>query len=169
MKIKGIGFDIDGTLYNNTFMYHLYYSALLLSIPRLVWHYGRTRNRIRGVRPVDNFRRLQAGLIAEDMRKPEPEVRARVERHLYEDWEKSFRIIRPFPHIAGGLAGLRRDGYRLGVLSDFPVQNKLKFLGLEDWDCSFTLRRNRLPEAASGALPGACGPPRPSARGDPCM
>jgi len=33
---------------------------------------------------------------------------------------------------------LREKGYKLGVMSDFPVQNKLKFLGLEDWDCSFT-------------------------------
>ena len=137
MNIKGIGFDIDGTLYNNFFMYICSIPSFIKH-PRLLWHFGKVRSEIRDIRPVENYRRLQAGLIAESMKKSEVEIRARVENHLYEDWEKSFRIIRPLPGIKEGLIKLRKEGYTLGVLSDFPVQNKLKFLGLEDWDCSFT-------------------------------
>lgn len=137
MNIKGIGFDIDGTLYNNCFMY-------ICSIPSLIKHplllsrFGKVRSEIRKHRPVENYRRLQAGLIAESMGKSEVEIRARVEKHLYEDWEKSFRIIKPLKGLDEGLRKLRAKGYTLGVLSDFPVQNKLQYLGLEDWDCSFT-------------------------------
>ena len=69
---------------------------------------------------------------------PEHVVRAKIEKLLYENWEKSFRIIRPFSGLKEVLDQLRSDGYILGVMSDFPVQNKLKYLGLEGWDCSFT-------------------------------
>ncbi len=137
MNIKGIGFDIDGTLYCNCFMYICSIPSLIKH-PLLLSHFGKVRSEIREHRPVDNYRRLQAGLIAEAMGKPEVEIRARVEKHLYEDWEKSFRIIRPLKGLDEGLRQLRAQGYALGVLSDFPVQNKLKYLGLEDWDCSFT-------------------------------
>ncbi|MBI9109045.1 MAG: HAD family hydrolase [Spirochaetales bacterium] len=137
MEIKGIGFDIDGTLYSNCFMY-LCTIPSFIKHPRLVWHFGRVRADIREIRPVENYRRLQAGLIAGSIGRPEIEIRARVEKHLYEDWEKSFRIIKPFSGIGEGLLELRSKGYKLGVMSDFPVQNKLKYLGLEDWDCSFT-------------------------------
>jgi putative hydrolase of the HAD superfamily len=137
MNIKGIGFDIDGTLYSNCFMYICSIPSFIKH-PRLLWHFGKARSHIREIRPVDNYRRLQAGLIAESMDRPEVEIRARVEKHLYEDWEKSFRIIRPLKGLGEGLTHLRGKGYTLGVLSDFPVQNKLQYLGLEDWDCSFT-------------------------------
>lgn len=137
MKIKGIGFDIDGTLYNNIFMYICTVPSFLKH-PRLVFHYGRARTEIRKIRPINNFRRTQARLVAESMGASEVEVRAKIEKKLYEDWEDKFRIIRPLKGLREGVAELRSSGYKLGVLSDFPVQNKLKFLGLEDWDCSFT-------------------------------
>ncbi|MDC7225248.1 MAG: HAD family hydrolase [Spirochaetales bacterium] len=137
MKIKGIGFDIDGTLYNNCFMY-LCTIPSFLKHPRLVYHYSRARTEIRKIRPIDNFRRTQAELVASSMKVDGHRVRTLIETKLYEDWERSFRIIHPFDGLQEGISGLRTDGYKLGVLSDFPVQNKLKFLGLEDWDCSFT-------------------------------
>ncbi len=137
MGIKGIGFDIDGTLYNNMFMYICTIPSFIKH-PRLVYHYSRARSRIREIRPVNNFRRTQAELVAESMGHSEVVVRAMIENKLYEDWENLFRIIRPFPGLKTGLVKLREAGLKLGVLSDFPVQNKLKFLGLEDWDCSFT-------------------------------
>ena len=137
MKIKGIGFDIDGTLYNNIYMY-LCTLPSFLKHPRLVIHYAGARNEIRKIRPISNFRRTQAGLVAAGMKIPEVKARAVIEKKLYDEWENLFRIIRPLEGLTEGVAALRADGFRLGVLSDFPVQNKLKFLGLEDWDCSFT-------------------------------
>ena len=137
MSIKGIGFDIDGTLYANIGMYICTIPSFIRH-PRLLIHFSRARSEIRNIRPVENFRRTQAGLVASGMGIPEYKARAVIEKKLYEEWESLFRIIKPFSGLHEGIAGLRAAGYRLGVLSDFPVQNKLKFLGLEDWDCSFT-------------------------------
>lgn len=137
MKIKGIGFDIDGTLYSNIFMYICTVPSFLKH-PRLVYHYSRARAGIRDIRPISNFRRTQARLVAESMGVSETKARVIIEKKLYEDWENRFRIIKPLKGLHEGVLGLRSSGYKIGVLSDFPVQNKLKFLGLEDWDCSFT-------------------------------
>ena len=137
MKIRGIGFDIDGTLYENAGMYICTIPSFLKH-PRLMIHFGRARSEIRKIRPITNFRRTQAELVAKGMGVPEYKARAVIEKKLYEEWEYLFRIIRPLPGLREGLVELRESGFKLGVLSDFPVQNKLKFLGLEDWDCSFT-------------------------------
>ncbi len=137
MEIKGIGFDIDGTLYNNAFMY-LCTIPSFIKYPRLVWHYSRARSEIRNIRPITNFRRTQARLVAESMGVSEVFARVIIEKRLYQDWVRLFRIIRPLPGLKNGIADLKKAGYKLGVLSDFPVQNKLKFLGLGDWDCSFS-------------------------------
>ena len=137
MEIKGIGFDIDGTLYNNAFMY-LCSIPSFLKHPRLVMHFSQARTDIRKIRPITNFRRTQARLVAGTMHISEVTARVMIEKKLYADWEILFRLIRPFRGLEKGLAELRGAGYKLGVLSDFPVQNKLKFLGLEDWDCAFT-------------------------------
>lgn len=138
MKIKGIGFDIDGTLYSNVFMYICTIPSFVKH-PRLVWHYSRARVKIREVRPVHNFRGLQADLVAESMGIEHAKARVLIEKKLYEDWENKFRIIRPLAGLKTGVKQLKEEGYKLGVLSDFPVQNKLRFLGLDGcWDCSFT-------------------------------
>ncbi len=137
MVIKGIGFDIDGTLYNNAFMY-LCTIPSFIKHPRLVWHYSRARSLIRDIRPITNYRKMQARLVSKSMGIDEVKARLVIETKLYEDWENRFRIIKPLSGLKEGLLELREKGYKLGVLSDFPVQNKLKFLGLEDWDCSFT-------------------------------
>ncbi|HAK44897.1 MAG TPA: HAD family hydrolase [Spirochaeta sp.] len=137
MKIKGIGFDIDGTLYNNISMY-LCTIPSFLKHPRLLLHYSKARTEIRKMRPISNFRRTQAKLVADSMGISEHDARRIIETRLYEDWVHLFHIIKPLEGLHEGVAELREAGYKLGVLSDFPVQNKLKFLGLEDWDCSFT-------------------------------
>lgn len=137
MGIKGIGFDIDGTLYSNIFMYICTVPSFIKH-PRLVWHYSRARAEIRKIRPVNNFRRTQAALVAGSMGIDEAKARALIEKKLYEDWEGKFRIIEPLPGLKEGIEELKKRGFKLGVLSDFPVQNKLKFLGLEGWECSFT-------------------------------
>lgn len=137
MKIKGIGFDIDGTLYDNFFMY-LCTMPSFLKHPRLVIHFSKARTQIRTIRPIDNFRRSQAELVASSMKISEPAARAMIETRLYEEWAHLFHLIKPFKGLDKGVAELRASGYKLGVMSDFPVQKKLEFLGLEDWDCSFT-------------------------------
>ncbi|MDC7125235.1 MAG: HAD family hydrolase [Spirochaetales bacterium] len=137
MAIKGLGFDIDGTLYNNLYMY-LCTIPTFIKRPILAYHFGKNRAAIRAVRPISNFRRTQAEMVAKEMGIPETKARAMLQKLIYEDWVNRFKIIKPLKGLSDGLVELRRSGYKLGALSDFPVQKKLEFLGLEDWDCSFT-------------------------------
>ena len=139
MAIKGIAFDIDGTLYPSWQMFILSLPSFLLH-PRLIWHFSRVRKAIRKVDVIENFRELQAKMIARSMKKSPETVFSWVETNLYGRWERSFRFLRPFPHVKNLLTELRaRKDLKLGVLSDFPVKKKLSFLGLGDyWDVAFS-------------------------------
>lgn len=134
MDLKAIAFDLDGTLYPHYMMY-LASLGLGLRHPRLVWHFGRVRSEIRKVRPIDDFRAVQARMLADRMGISEEEARSLIEEKIYTRWEQSLRRLRPYPHLREVLSALAEDGYRLAVLSDFPVVAKLEFLGLDGfWD-----------------------------------
>jgi len=138
LSIKGIAFDIDGTLYPNFQMFLLSMSSFIRN-PRLAWHFSRNRKAIRKMGEISDFRRVQAEMIAREMGKDPEVIYRRVENCLYRNWEKAFRHLRPYRDARRVIAGLKDRGYRLGVLSDFPPQNKLKYMGLEGlWDVCFS-------------------------------
>ncbi len=139
MAIKGIAFDIDGTLYPNRQMFLLSLPSFLRN-PHLVWHFSRARKAIRKVETIADFRKLQAEMIAQSMDRDFETVYSRVEAQLYKNWERDFRFLRPFPHVKSLLEELKARGdLKLGVLSDFPVQNKLSFMNLSGyWDVAFS-------------------------------
>jgi putative hydrolase of the HAD superfamily len=138
--ISAVAFDLDGTLYPN-------YRLNIRLLPFLCGHlpliaaFGRARNIIRdeqeqapsNVRPdfYDHQARVVAGLL-----RAEPDhIKAKIERLIYRGWEPHFLKIRLFPHLRELLAELRRAGLKLGMLSDFPPEAKLKNLGLDAcWD-----------------------------------
>ncbi|RKX88176.1 MAG: HAD family hydrolase [Spirochaetes bacterium] len=131
MKIKAVGFDIDGTLYPNYEMF-LMSSPSFLSHPRLVLHFGKIRKEIRKTEFSGDFRETQSRLLAYSMKISKEKAADLIERHLYQKWVYSFKGVRPFKTVRPALLSLQRDGIRLGALSDFPVEKKLDFLGLSD-------------------------------------
>jgi len=138
MAIEAIAFDADGTLYPDYQMY-------LRSIPffllhsRLIRHFGKVRKRIRTIRPIDDFHSLQAELLAAELRIPAARAAELIDRHIYGTWEGLFRKVTAYPSLRGLLEELKREGFRLAVLSDLPVERKLRYLGLDGlWDCAFT-------------------------------
>lgn len=151
MKIKAVGFDVDGTLYPN---YQMFLSSIpsFLADPLLIYHFGKVRKEIRTIVHDDDLHTKQADLLARRMHIPPEKARERMEYHLYLRWERSFQRIRPFPHVRETLLALRHDGFKLGVLSDFPIKNKLHYLGIEDlFDCALSseesgyLKPHRIP------------------------
>lgn len=138
MAVKGIAFDIDGTLYPNWQMFFLSIPSFLKS-PRLVLHYSRMRKAIRKIDVIEDFRQLQAKMIAESMKTDAEKVK-KIEKNLYSSWEADFRHLKPYPHLKPLLEELKgRGDVKLGVLSDFPVQNKLAFMGLDGyWDAALS-------------------------------
>ena len=130
MQIKAVALDVDGTLYPNSCMY-------LKSIPfalthlRLMRQYGRVRREVRKIRPLDDLRETEATMLAERLGISPAEAAGRVNEEIHGTWEATLDRVPLFPHVREVLVALREAGMRLGVLSDFPVTQKLKRLGLD--------------------------------------
>lgn len=138
MRIQAVAFDLDGTLYPNYQMY-LQSVPFFFAHPRLVRQFGRVRHRIRRIRPIPDFRRLQAELLASSLHLTAEEAFGLIERTIYGRWETTFRRIRPYPGARETLRIFRSEGLKTAVISDFPVDRKLRYLGLEDLvDCAFS-------------------------------
>ncbi len=137
MKIDAVGFDLDGTLYSHARMSRLSL-PLVVRNPRVIFHFSRVRREVRRLDRIDGFRATQARLLADRLGIEAAEAEARIERLVYGEWISLLRRIRPFPHLHGALARLRAMGLRLGLMSDYPVERKLVFLGLQGlWDACF--------------------------------
>ncbi len=138
MRIKAIAFDVDGTLYPNNIMYRKSV-PFALAHPRLLLSYGRVRRRIREIRPIEDFRSLQADLLAKEMGVSVATAADLVERLIYRRWELVLKKTPLFPGLRELLDSLLERGYPLGVLSDFPVERKLEYLGLARyWKCALS-------------------------------
>lgn len=132
MRIKAIGFDIDGTLYPHYRMF-LYSLPSFLAHPLFVMHFSRVRSEMRKYMAGGDFKAAQARLLAEKLRIDPSETAELIEQYLYKAWERPFRLVRPYPHVSETLAAFKNAGLRLGALSDFPVGNKLSVLGVETY------------------------------------
>jgi putative hydrolase of the HAD superfamily len=138
--ISAVAFDLDGTLYPN-YSLNIRLLPFLLRHFRLLLAFGRARDKIRleqaqgrQSRGLDFYSR-QAQLVAEQLKKPPEEIQEKINRLIYRGWESLFLKVRLFPHVKETLAQLRASGLKLGLLSDFPPQTKLEYLGLADlWD-----------------------------------
>jgi putative hydrolase of the HAD superfamily len=133
-EAAGIAFDIDGTLYPN---YRLFVrlAPFIIKHGKLLWALGKARDILRSENPEGSFYEIQARIMA-DFLKVEPRViKEDLERLIYRGWEPLFKAIRPYPHVRETLEAFRRQGFKLGILSDFPPVKKLEYLGLGGfWD-----------------------------------
>ena len=132
---RAVVFDIDGTLYPIR-------RIALRSLPlisghlRLFYAFGKARQALRRERPGAALRRRQAELVAGSLGIDAGEAARRIEQVVYGRWPRCFGRLRPYAGVPQTLAGLRRDGLRLGVVSDSPfTREKLAALGLgAGWD-----------------------------------
>lgn len=144
MAIRGICFDIDGTLYP-------FWMTRVLLIPttfpdvRMMSAVRKFRNRVREegyVHPPGEgegeqaFIEQQARFVLEQLGREVTGTSVtamieRIDRQLYRMMERSFTLIRPFPHLGETLSSLADSGLILSALSDFPVARKLETLGVD--------------------------------------
>ena len=138
MDIQAVAFDVDGTLYPNYKMY-LHSLPSAIRYPRLAWAFGQARKLIRENENIEDFRGLQAEIVAGLLGLETEKASRLIEYHLYKVWERTFKGIKPYSDVRDFILHLRSEGFKTGVLSDFPVANKLEYMGLADlWDCAFT-------------------------------
>ena len=137
--ISAVAFDLDGTLYPN---YRLYVRLLpfLCRHWRLVSALGKARSIIRAEQehssaPYPDFYSHQARIAADILHAQPEHIKEKVEKLIYRGWEPHFSKITLFPYVREFLAELRAAPFKLGLLSDFPPEIKLRNLNLGDcWD-----------------------------------
>ncbi len=138
MKIKAVAFDIDGTLYPYYKMY-IYSIPIFIKYPRFIYNFSKVRKSIRKIDEIKNFREMQAQLLAKRLKASQNRVYKKMESIIYDEWEKIFKWIKPYTGVLRTLKYLKEQNLKLAALSDFPVDHKLKYLGLDGlWDCAFS-------------------------------
>lgn len=135
---------MDGTFYPN-YRFYIRLLPFILREFKLLWALGKARTVLRSACREGDFYDLQARIMGEFLKEEPAALKDRTERLIYRGWEPLFKKIKTYPHIRETLTALREGGLALGLLSDFPPDLKLKYLGLDSyWDaviCSETTNR----------------------------
>ena len=132
MILKAVAFDVDGTLYPYG---RLVLHALAFGVGNLRYApaFYRVRRAIRNARPVADFREYQAEMLARETSMSSAEALDWIESRIYERWLGAFRHIRPYRYVSEIFQSVRGLGLKCGVMSDFPVDRKLEYLGLGEY------------------------------------
>lgn len=133
-NIEAVVFDVDGTLYPN---YKMYINSVLFFFrnPVLALAFRKIRKKIRKSGYSGNFRKKQAELLSEEMNISYQRASQLLEEKIYKDFISMFRWIKPYPVLQEVLGEMKENRIKLGVISDFPVKEKLSYLGLDRyWD-----------------------------------
>jgi len=140
MKVEVVCFDIDGTLYPK-WVTHCKLIPSIFPSPLLALRYQKFRRYIRTETEEKTipenetgFRLRQAAWLSKQPPHSEATQRMerRIERQFYATWNRSFATLRPFPLVRQTIMQFKTMGLTIAVLSDFPVENKLIALGIED-------------------------------------
>jgi putative hydrolase of the HAD superfamily len=142
--IRGVAFDLDGTFYPN-YRFYLRLVPFVLKEWRYMLAFSKARTDLRAAFREGNFYDLQALLMARILKKDGEAIKERTERLIYRGWEPLFKKVKPYRYVKELLGDLKAAGLVLGLLSDFPVERKLEYLGLDGyWDtvlCSEQVNR----------------------------
>ena len=142
-RIRGVVFDVDGTLYDQSLLRIILAVRLvgaLIAHPirtsrdiKIVSHYRKHQEALRGQRlTVKGLRRKQAAMTAasagSDLHTVEKTVAAWMENIPC----RSMALCRR-PGLTDVFQVLKQNGYRLGILSDYPSEGKLQALGVRSF------------------------------------
>lgn len=128
-NIKNIIFDLDGTLYPIWQMNaNLFFASM--KNPKRAKLFRKARKLMRSVNWDDETYTSRTKFL----NRQAMSVGVSVEYFdgYYKDMQKRVKRLRCFEGVKDKLLYLREKGFRLYVYSDFPIENKLKELGLEE-------------------------------------
>jgi putative hydrolase of the HAD superfamily len=142
-SIEGIAFDLDGTLYPN-YRLNVRLFPFIFKQTRLLLAFGKARNIIRKEQEAsqaplfksnNEFYEYQADITAKILKVPSAPMKEKIDRLIYKGWEPLFKTIKLYRNAAKTISLLKVAGYKLGLLSDFPPETKLEYLGISGfWD-----------------------------------
>jgi len=141
-QIRGVLFDVDGTLYDQRRM-RLLMAAELLTLPvtrplraRTVWRaltaYRRGQETLRAAQLTAPVPNLQLERAAETVGLPAAQMAAIVDEWMFTRPLKYMRLCRA-ARLLELLTFLRGANVALGVLSDYPAAAKLRALGVDEF------------------------------------
>ena len=135
LKFSAVAFDLDGTLYPDLYLF-VRLVPFLIKDHRLLMAMNKARIQLRQTGLYEgDFYRLQARIMGEILNEEPETVRERTEHLIYRGWEPFFKKISLFPHVRETLDAFRKAGIKMGLLSDFPPEIKLKNLNISEyWD-----------------------------------
>ena len=150
MKFTAVTFDLDGTLYPE-YRLNLKILPFIIKEQRFFRAFGRARNTLRDydrknsgnpgyppeiTAPSDgDFYDAQAAIMGKILGEGAEILKEKAERLIYRGWEPLFKKVKLFPFVRETLESFRKAGIKLGILSDFPLETKLKNLKIIDyWD-----------------------------------
>ena len=128
-KLRGVTFDMDGTLYDLATIRRKLGLSALFNL-KFLFAYTRTREEMRRGGPYPDFHRLLYERLAGKLKSTPDKMKAKTERLIYGKWYKIMDRARPFPYLEAVLDTLVEMDVALGVISEYPVQRKLEGLGL---------------------------------------
>jgi putative hydrolase of the HAD superfamily len=134
-QFAAVAFDLDGTLYPN-YRFYIRLVPFIIKEQRLMRAFGKARDRLREKRDGEGaFYERQARFMSEILGEPADKVQKKVELLIYRGWEPIFNKVKLYPQVKETLEALRAGGMKLGLLSDFPLEEKLKNLDISGyWD-----------------------------------
>lgn len=122
-KIKAVAFDIDGTLYPS---WRLYPKIIFHFFRNCIFylHYGIIRKKLRRIDVQNDFYKTQAEYMAERIKQSAEESHSKIVEVCYDGIGKYFKAIKPYDHIEETFRVFHEAGLKLGILSDFPPEQK---------------------------------------------
>ena len=127
--IEAIAFDIDGTLYPA-------WKLTLHAVPFFIRHirFMKAFRKVRRIlhkhsssdpdKALPDFFNVQNELLATQLNSTPQEIGNFLDKEIYQGWKKKFLRIRPYPFAKEAIIRLKEAGFKIGILSDFPPEQK---------------------------------------------
>jgi putative hydrolase of the HAD superfamily len=129
--IEAVTFDVDGTLYSIRRMVIRHFLTML-PVADFFKDLHKVRDEMRGQGPFDDFRQEQAQRLAQRRNLSQEQAFNQVIAVVDERWMRVFKKVRLFRGVRSVLAELGRRNIKLGLISDYPLKEKIKGMRLED-------------------------------------
>ena len=130
-NIKAVAFDIDGTLYR---AWKLNFRMSLYFLPHCFFFlkYGLVRTTMRKTPRVPDFMETQGEYMAKRLHCSTAEAKEKLNKIVYKGLAKFFTNIKPCKGAVEFVRNLKDAGYKIGILSDFPPEQKGDIWGIRD-------------------------------------
>lgn len=127
--ISAIAFDIDGTLYSSTRFYLRIIPYLIKNFSFYV-KYNKVRKILHKTAPLPDFYEYQARLLAESTGWDVKEAKQKIQDVVYDGFKPYFEKTKTFAGVKEAFVAIKKAGYKIALLSDFPPEQKGDMWGL---------------------------------------